>query len=285
MSEETSTTAPVAAETATTTETAVTTNNATPNILAGASTVGKPEFVPDKFWNKEKGEANIEGLSKSYSELEKRLGSTRPTVPDFEKATPEEQKAFWQSLGASDKAEDYTVNIPEGMPTDPKFLSSFQQFAAENSIPKPIAEKLAGWYLGQQGEAITSWNNQIKEVEKTLKNEWGGDYQKNIDGSWNTLKTLVGNDQANQMLDRYGSDVAFIKMLNNINAKISEDSVKEPTVNIGSIATSNDEMKKEYTSIKTDKSHPLNAAFWNAQHPQRQEVIDRMSELQKKIKW
>ena len=284
MTEETSTTANAAETTATdnvTTETTTTPSS----ILGGASTVGKPEFVPDKFWNKDKGEANVEALSKSYKELEARLGSTRPTVPDFDKATPEETKAFWKSLGAGEKGEDYEVNIPEGITPDEKFLTGFKEFAAANSIPKAIAGKLADWYIGQQVEEITNWNKSQEDNAKVLKNEWGGDYQKNLDGAWNALTTLNGAEVASQMLGRYGNDIGFIKMMHNINSKITEDTVREPTVNISSIASNNEEMKKEYMAIKSDKKHPLNAAYWNVQHPQRQEAVNRLSELQKNIKW
>lgn len=38
----------------------------------------RPESVPEKFWDAEKGEAKWEELAKSYSELEKKLGEKKP---------------------------------------------------------------------------------------------------------------------------------------------------------------------------------------------------------------
>ena len=38
-------------------------------------TVEKPEYVPDKFWNKDLNEVNVEELSASYNSLEKKLGA------------------------------------------------------------------------------------------------------------------------------------------------------------------------------------------------------------------
>ena len=38
-------------------------------------TVEKPEYVPDKFWNKDLNEINVEELSSSYNSLENKLGA------------------------------------------------------------------------------------------------------------------------------------------------------------------------------------------------------------------
>ena len=34
----------------------------------------RPEYIPEKFWNEEAGEVNVESLSTSYNSLEKKLG-------------------------------------------------------------------------------------------------------------------------------------------------------------------------------------------------------------------
>ena len=41
----------------------------------------RPEFIPEKFWNSEKGEANYEALGKSYGELETKLAQS-PGIED-----------------------------------------------------------------------------------------------------------------------------------------------------------------------------------------------------------
>src|ERR1700720_209995 len=43
----------------------------------------RPEHVPEKFWNADKGEVNVDALLKSYGELEKtRQPPTTETKPD-----------------------------------------------------------------------------------------------------------------------------------------------------------------------------------------------------------
>jgi len=56
----------------------------------------RPENIPEKFWDAEKGQLNVEALLASYSELEKRLGAgSKPAVanPGLPPAKPAEAPA------------------------------------------------------------------------------------------------------------------------------------------------------------------------------------------------
>jgi hypothetical protein len=44
--------------------------------------IERPDFWPEKFWNKDKAEPDLEGISKSYSELEKQFRSGKHKAPD-----------------------------------------------------------------------------------------------------------------------------------------------------------------------------------------------------------
>jgi hypothetical protein len=48
----------------------------------------KPQWLPEKFWDNTKGEANYESLAKSYGELEKKQGGKQPEEPKAK--TPEQ---------------------------------------------------------------------------------------------------------------------------------------------------------------------------------------------------
>lgn len=53
----------------------------------------RPEYIPEKFWDAEKGEVNIENLAKSYGELEKsRSAPKEPTPAEAEGGAPEPSK-------------------------------------------------------------------------------------------------------------------------------------------------------------------------------------------------
>lgn len=44
--------------------------------------IERPDFWPEKFWNKDKAEPDLEGISKSYSELEKQFRSGKHKAPE-----------------------------------------------------------------------------------------------------------------------------------------------------------------------------------------------------------
>jgi hypothetical protein len=48
----------------------------------------RPEHVPEKFWNAEKGEVNVDALLKSYGELEKTRSTTTETPKPTDPAAP-----------------------------------------------------------------------------------------------------------------------------------------------------------------------------------------------------
>lgn len=62
----------------------------------------KPEGLPDKFWNAEKGEADYTGLAKSYSELEKKLGA--PAAPVVKPAEGQPDPVADAAKAAAEKA-------------------------------------------------------------------------------------------------------------------------------------------------------------------------------------
>ena len=66
----------------------------------------KPDYVQDKFWNKDTNEINIEELSSSYNSLEKKLGAR----------TEDLSKQIREDIANEVKAnvpEKYEINMPE----------------------------------------------------------------------------------------------------------------------------------------------------------------------------
>lgn len=53
----------------------------------------RPEHIPEKFWNAEKGEADYEAMAKSYAELEKKLSEKPADKKEGEKADDKKGEA------------------------------------------------------------------------------------------------------------------------------------------------------------------------------------------------
>lgn len=67
----------------------------------------RPEEVPEKFWDEEKGEIRLDALLKSYRELERRL--SQRLLPPAEDADPEERARFLRALGVPETPEGYEI--------------------------------------------------------------------------------------------------------------------------------------------------------------------------------
>jgi hypothetical protein len=107
-----SATANPTATTPTTTETApggkAPTDPGTLHQQQASAAVSRPDWVPEKFWNAEKGEADVQNLAKSYGELESRIGlkdeDLRKTLSDEVRAELFKERPV--------NPEDYKLEFP-----------------------------------------------------------------------------------------------------------------------------------------------------------------------------
>ncbi len=70
----------------------------------------RPEYVPEKFWDAEKGEPRLEALLKSYRELERKLGRM-VALPEGEEDA-EGRARLLRALGWPERPEDYEIEPP-----------------------------------------------------------------------------------------------------------------------------------------------------------------------------
>lgn len=109
------------AESALQTQAATTTDTTTTIIEAAPSTVTRPDYIPEKFWDATKGEAKIDQLAISYANLEKAFSgkSQAPKKPGAD-AAPEDHAKYYADLrkftGAPEKPEDYGLKAPDNLP-------------------------------------------------------------------------------------------------------------------------------------------------------------------------
>ncbi|HZF78009.1 MAG TPA: hypothetical protein VE033_19490 [Acetobacteraceae bacterium] len=81
----------------------------TENLLAEAvgDAKGRPEHVPQKFWDAEAGAVRLDALLKSYAELERKLSSRHE--PPGDDAPEEERARFRRALGVPERPEGYEI--------------------------------------------------------------------------------------------------------------------------------------------------------------------------------
>lgn len=142
----------------------------------------RPDFWPEKFWNKDKAEPDLEGISKSYVELEKkfRSGAHKP---------PEDGKYNLEAAGLSEDdpvaqaytgwAQKYGISQQafEDLAKEVSSMSANQQESVRQSMEqelealgpnaKAIISNMAAWGRGMVNKGIWS-DDEFKEFTK-----WG----------------------------------------------------------------------------------------------------------------
>ena len=166
---------------------------AAPNWLEGADevTVG---YVQNKGWDKPTQ------VLESYRNLEKLMGADRAgnTVilpkPD---ASPDEIGKFFDRLGRPADAAGYKIEVPQG--GDPEFAKTagswFHELGLSQKQGEALAAKWNEYATGLQTNAQTQSQQQIKDDEFALKQEWGAAFQQNLTTAQAAARGL-GMDEA-----------------------------------------------------------------------------------------
>ena len=106
----------------------------------------RPDYVPEKFWDKEKGKLRDEDVFKSLGELEKQFSQGKHKAPENY---------------------DDTVLADAGYNKDDQIVGAYTEWAKENKISQKAFDDLAGSIIGMAGEREQEEKlNSEKEMEK-----------------------------------------------------------------------------------------------------------------------
>lgn len=126
-------------------------------------TVTRPDFIPEKFWNAETNEVRLEGLAKSYSEMEKARGNVDGLREQWEaerlSSRPDTPDAY--SLPTNE------VLDMEAMASSP-IVSLWRKAAHEAALPQETFERVINDYAQAEVEAMQERQN--AELQKLGEN-------------------------------------------------------------------------------------------------------------------
>lgn len=136
---------------------------------APAEKATRPEHIPEKFWDAEKGVVNVEAMAKSYAELEKK--GAKPEVKPEEKpvvdpnAKPEEPTEVTDAIEAAGlKRDDLTKAFMEsGTLSDEQFAS-----LAKAGYDKATVDIYLAGLKSVQGAAAAAEAAQEAEVNEII---------------------------------------------------------------------------------------------------------------------
>ena len=187
-----------------------------------ASLSEKPDYLPEKFWDKHKGVPRLSALAKSYGELE-RLHGAMVRIPHKD-MTEEERRHCYQKLGVPASPEDYTITLNgEAFESDPAINARLheagltqEQAQLVYSLAQETLVPLVEWAAGEM---------RSDHEEKTLIEAFGGEQ------TWQTTaKQIAAWGEKNVPPDIYDVLARSAKGVMALHAMMNN---KEPTLDMG----------------------------------------------------
>lgn len=233
------------------------------------------EILKSNMFNSVKG---VDDIVRGYYHAQKLVGHDKIVVPN-EKSTPEQWRAYYGKAGLPENTESYSIG-EESLYADDDFKKELFEKAHANYIkPDQLKEILSvvDKYNLQVGEMA----DREAEASKTaivseLKTEWGSDFQRNIGVINETIKHLVGDEMHQQIM---GSSLAnskeFIQTMHMISKKLNQEDTFSRDVR-SNFAMSKDDAQMRLNEIYGDAKSP----YFQAQHPQKQDVLNEVLKLQ-----
>lgn len=218
---------------------------------------------------------DINGLVKSYANAKKMVGGDRLPVIPGEESTPEEIQSFREAMGIPHKASGYGIERPKDVDEE-TFGAYMDAFHKSNASPALVSELMQ--MRSSEMEAATeaaqaAEDAAIQAEHSALQQEWGFDFDKNVDLARRGAMTL-GIDVENSPLS---NSAEFAKAMVNLAQLISEDKI------VDGPAAGNPwgNPASEAEAIQRDNTHPDYAAYRDPNHTRHGAVVDKLRGLRK----
>ncbi len=140
--------------------------------VGGVEEGGKPEYVDEKFWNIETKAVDIEGLSKSYSELGTKIREKSDLMRETIKSEMEADKIS----NRPETANDYVVKIPEELSkefsedmnfefneADP-MLAFWKEFSHEQGYGQDVFDSGLSAYISSQFAGLPDFDAEVGKL-------------------------------------------------------------------------------------------------------------------------
>lgn len=255
----------------------------------------RPEFIAEKFWDKDKGSVRLEDLARAHGEAERRFSqgkqvweqerlAQRPSTPDgyavtgikFENLPPD--LVIHETLPTDKSKLDPSKRHFVIDPKDP-MLAAWRTLAHENGMPPAMFQK----GLAMFADKITERDRPPtpEEITAERQGEWsklGEQGEARTQHVFNQLKAKVGDQHAGALDAVLGSAEA-IEALEDLLIKAGAPKFG----GTGGAAGDQSQLQtldQQINALKADEV--FKKAFLDKQHPQHKEMLAKMRDLQEK---
>lgn len=251
--------------------------------VLGSSTVGDNQNWRDALPEELKNDPtlqninDVESLAKTAVHQQKMIGNRIPMPKN-----DEEKAELYSKLGRPDEPKNYEVDVPQDYQEyfREESMNEFRNVAHKIGLNNEQVKALMDFQINEINHELENRGSQInvqrEEVEQTLKQEWGFDYDKNVRAAQRALQVYGDNDVLELMNTEAGNHPALIRMFAKLGAEVTEDMAKNTQNN--RLAVSPIDAKQEIQQIMNDPSHP----YFNATHREHLEAVEKMRQLHEK---
>ena len=171
-------------------------------------------------------------ISKAFREGYKNAKNGGRQIELTDASTSEEVMAYREANGIPQDATEYPGAFRDGFEVtdaDKAILSDFKAAMHERNVPPKMAAAALDWYQDFAAAQAQGLNAQLArvagETQKTLRAEWGGDYDGQIGAAQELMKAHLGQDGFGEMMSlrlmdgsRLQDSLPFVKMMATIGA-------------------------------------------------------------------
>lgn len=221
----------------------------------------------------------LEGLAKSYVNLEKQFGADKIVIP--KEGDAEGWAKAYDALGRPKEPSAYEfkpVQLPEGMQYDTALEDKFRPVAHNLGLTQKQAQGMRDWFAANQGEAFTATNQQHAQEREAatneLKRELGNAYEGTQKAAEAALLAYAGKDAVEAMKKNGMIDDPFMIR---VFGKIGRETLGEDKLKASGAVTEDapEQLKAKITAFRSQHS----AALYDKTHIEHQIRVDELTAL------
>lgn len=170
---------------------------------------------------------SVDAIRKAFKDARAAAKNAGKPVTLSDKPTDDELKSFREAHGISDDPKEFPVSFSEdfkGSDVDSEILGGFKEYmhakAGDPRTAKIAVEWFEDFQAEQQQAMDAQLNNVAKETQTSLRNEWGGEYDGNLNAASELMKSHLGDEGFDEMMNlrlvdgsRLQDNLPFVKMM------------------------------------------------------------------------